>query len=159
MLLFQFRYQNQFNALNLCCCCCSIFSVLKELEAIRVKLDVSLIYVALIKCIRLSHAMRPGLKSRHFLGDVIIELAKFCFIKTAYEPSLSFTANRSLLLILCHVSVLNIEFSPRKYPLKKSIFSESIFTSTFIFKALSQNAISFATCNAMLKKDGAVSIG
>ena len=62
-----------------------------------------------------------------FLGAKIIELAKFCFKNKRFEPSLSFFSKQVIVSHLCKVSIPNFEISPRKYAMKKCIFSASIY--------------------------------
>ena len=62
-----------------------------------------------------------------FLGGKIIELSKFCFMNKRFETSLSFFCKPVLSLSLYEVSIPNFKFSPRKYAMKKCIFSASIY--------------------------------
>ena len=70
-----------------------------------------------------------------FLGGKIIELAKFCFMNKRFETlNLSFFSKPVIVshsLTVCEVSIPNFEFSPRKYAMKKSIFSASIYIGKF----------------------------
>ncbi len=61
----------------------------------------------------------------------MIELGKFCFIKTKFEPNLSCFINKRLSLTMYEVSAANFEISLRKYAMKKCIFSASIYMGKF----------------------------
>ena len=62
-----------------------------------------------------------------FLGGKIIQLAKFCFKNKRFGQVYRFSVNKWLSLIVCKVSIPNFEISPRKYVIKKCIFSASIY--------------------------------
>ena len=62
----------------------------------------------------------------------MIELGKFCFIKTK-EPNLSyFSKPVTFANSVCEVSALNFDSSPTKYAIKNAqSFSAGIYTSLF----------------------------
>ena len=49
----------------------------------------------------------------------MIELGKFCFIKTKFEPNSSCFSNKRLSRTMCEVSAVNFGISLRKYAMKK----------------------------------------
>ena len=57
----------------------------------------------------------------------MIELGKFCFIKTNLNQIYRVSVNTRLSLTMCEVSAANFEISLRKYAMKKCIFSASIY--------------------------------
>ncbi len=66
-----------------------------------------------------------------FLGGKMIEIGKFCFIKRNLNQIYRVSVNKRLSLTMCEVSAANFEISPRKYAMKKCIFSASIYMGKF----------------------------